>query len=760
MTSTIKLYAGVQATMDKNMAIDDIDSYLSGFDFENVMTFLKQNYVKHGLEIVIKLPLGQASLARDAKNFNYCVVQNIDDNNVAEPKFYYFIKNKKWISKETIGLELFMDSVNTIGTGLNLTNKTLIHRQHKDRFYTSSGYAYGIIDKTAENLQPMLYKFSEQDVKSNNLIDRMKWYLAYMTENDPEPAEYNQINPVHNYIFTEKKTPFHMSGGFLGTADFEEGYWYTISPNDKIANNTNGVGSIKLTYNGVSTSYDIIKELPNLGDPDGAYWAYRIMALTRSGSVGTYKYYRVIANSIGTQISATLLNTGNWTTIEFGGTMPGLIAYYKNSSLSVSTLLSDIPNGYLTQIDSRDIAGLNAVDRTDPKLIKIVELPYCPLPAGGVENNRVWFNIPILQKNLWNGNLIEPQGFTDSLEREISTIDNPFRAEWQRLKRSLSTASNWHRSKLFDSTPLEPKLYSSEVYGKKFVYDSFVYNFDFEEVDVEATADTTYSPFKFKFITSLAITSKFAFDFSDYWKIDTAKSDYPSILLCARNNEISIYNNQYLNYLRTGLQYDLKNKERQERQSVISTALTTAGAVSGMALGIASMNPAIAVPSIISGASAITNSVVAGVSQSIASTQAIEQKKEQLRNQSTAVQTSDDLPLMRYYTKGNIGKICTYRPSESMRDNLLKLFHYSGYKCEYTGVPSINSRVRFNYVNADIDIKDTDSAFLERNYSEEVILDYKARWQTGLFIIHHYDNTWDFDLKYENWETILESYLN
>ena len=45
---------------------------------------------------------------------------------------------------------------------------------------------------------------------------------------------------------------------------------------------------------------------------------------------------------------------------------------------------------------------------------------------------------------------------------------------------------------------------------------------------------------------------------------DKGSEDYGNILAVSRNNESTIYTSQYINYLRTGLQYDLKMKQAQE----------------------------------------------------------------------------------------------------------------------------------------------------------------------------------------------------
>ena len=261
---------------------------------------------------------------------------------------------------------------------------------------------------------------------------------------------------------------------------------------------------------------------------------------------------------------------------------------------------------------------------------------------------------------------------------------------------------------------------------------------------------------KFSFVASTNIASKFLFDFSATFP-QKGDQDYSNILIVSRNNEYPIYTNQYINYLRTGYNYDLKAKERQETVGAITTGLGIAGGAASIGLSIASMNPAVAVSGIIGGVTAITSSLVSNINTSITNTQALEQKQAQLKNQSASVQTSDDLSLLDYYTKCNKAKYVIYKPSEAMEENLYNLFFYTGYKVEKMEKPNLQSRLRFNFIQADIDLDMNDVVFNTLNVSKEIIDDYKGRFAIGLTLFHYYNNEYDFEQKYENWESIFEN---
>ena len=115
--------------------------------------------------------------------------------------------------------------------------------------------------------------------------------------------------------------------------------------------------------------------------------------------------------------------------------------------------------------------------------------------------------------------------------------------------------------------------------------------------------------------------------------------------------------------------------------------------------------------------------------------------------------------MLKYYTKGNFAKIATYEPSEKQKNRIALLFHYCGYKAEYLGIPKLRSRLRFNYIQADIDISETAQAFLSNNFNNEIIENYKVKWAEGITIMHHFRNKWNFEQDLENWESVLENRL-
>ena len=240
---------------------------------------------------------------------------------------------------------------------------------------------------------------------------------------------------------------------------------------------------------------------------------------------------------------------------------------------------------------------------------------------------------------------------------------------------------------------------------------------------------------------------------------DKGSEDYGNILAVSRNNESTIYTSQYINYLRTGLQYDLKMKQAQEEASYTRIALSALGSIGSIALGVASGNPAVAVGGVIASGTGLAGSIISTIQQENQANNSLAQKQALLQEQKASVQNSDDLALLKYYTKGNFAKFATYEPSEVQKNRIALLFHYCGYKAEYLGIPNLNTRLRFNFIQADIDIAETAQAFLSQNFNNEIIENYKSKWAEGITIIHHYDNEWNFEQDLENWEYTLRNRL-
>ena len=100
------------------------------------------------------------------------------------------------------------------------------------------------------------------------------------------------------------------------------------------------------------------------------------------------------------------------------------------------------------------------------------------------------------------------------------------------------------------------------------------------------------------------------------------------------------------------------------------------------------------------GVSLITSSV-SSVANNIFSTiqadNSIEQKINEAKNTTNTVKSSDDLNLLNWYSDNKL-MATTYDLSDTQKNNVFELFYKTGYACNETGIPNVNSRYRFNFL--------------------------------------------------------------
>ena len=239
--------------------------------------------------------------------------------------------------------------------------------------------------------------------------------------------------------------------------------------------------------------------------------------------------------------------------------------------------------------------------------------------------------------------------------------------------------------------------------------------------------------------------------------------DYENYLLINRNNEETIFSNDYLNYIRTGYNYDRKAREREINKknrnlplSVLGQLITAAGgAVFGSVLApnsvVSAASAGISVTAAMSQTQSIFTQCLDILDYMESSADAIQQKLDTLAAQSTAVSGSDDVDLLSYYN-GNKLELKKYITEPQQREAIYKLLFYCGYSHNTSGIPDLNSRYWFNFIQCK-------PVFNEEGNTpyNDYIDDIKSRYETGITVYHHHPGVggWDWDQQFENWEVNL-----
>lgn len=792
ITSTLKIYPASFLTPRRNFYVDDIENYLATkFDLLTIEIDNFQ-YIKHGLNITIKVDISQIALDYSLGDFfRYCSIINSNESQ----KVYYFIMDKKWLGQSTLQLELSMDTINTfrLGTSYSFDDKTKINRQHFDRFEKIASYT-GSLTLSFSGQTSIV----SQTISSNtNVIQNDEWIgISSLT-----PTSTSISANANIYSWTFDGTTGEFTIVVRSAAQTTISYYATMTFDYPVA--TQYYRKIHLASEGINPM--LYGQEIDILDNDGTDWyllytgasalsCYAIPStsydvITAGNSTVTYSdltvgyYYYILFKTDGSLAPVTL--TINSTTAHTGrrGQIYYLIRYYRSGSDIIVQQLKYVDNGIgglrfigyggqqtassftlsstadtiaitylnadsadysvilagtktaltLSNFASNTLAAIDTLDRTSTDHVKLIKLPYKPFNEldGVVSADWIYDSTTkwLLLKNL----------DSEFISNQISTIASPIKSALQ-VDLSSITISDLR------SADNESKLFHSDYYQPKFVYDSFTFVFNLETIDISSYYRLFDTYFTFTFACTNTINSRFLFTFPNYIVTDYLLEDFNNILYVARNNEVPLYNTNYADYIKNGYNYDVKSKERQELGQWVTFGLTSVGAVasfaaSGMTAGISAA----------AGISLATSSMAQLVSavNTTAQTEANQaQKMHQLRQQRANITNADDVDLMTQYCS-NKAKLMLYTCSPRMKAVLNDLFFYTGYVDGKMGVPDTTSRIRFNFVSCEPVFTGV------KNIPEDILNDMELKYNAGVTFIHHYNGDWDMEQKYENWETSL-----
>lgn len=697
-TSTLKFYRNTNLQESKNFVIDEINLFL-----EDYLLFTRSNfqYFKNfELETTIKIDLEQSYINPvDVNNIDYLSVQNSDMPNST---FFYFVLSKRWKGESTILFTLQLDTLNTFtyNKSFAFSDKTRIIRQHKNRYKLLSTaptrkFYTKLIDLETEGLNLITYKTKEEVLKDD--FNYLKWYLyyksdkekiinAYLIPSQTITIQYATPYNIKNVITDYKVILLTSNNGNLN-----------VKLGNKVISFTKEVKSI-LIWCVINDSNDFLGNVYAIHYNNNVVYNIETFSIENKSLVieGDYNSYNTNANTYNND---TAINT--------------LINKDYNALLSEVNQLVTIEKTLTTGT----LQGIAEFSRNDPTITKVFELPYCPILLNKNETGYLLsvlsFTYNSTTKTL-DLNFLQAN-FQNSLNFEIPLFD----------EKNFYVLNNVNLNTLEKSPVYEPKLLHSDFYKKSFIYDTFSYLFKFELLSDNfyySTADCTIT-----FKVTNTINSNFMFKFEDY-NLKFSEQNYEGYLYCNRNNEITTYNNDYINYINNGYNYDKK----QQKINNLSTW-------ANVGLNLATK------PSYTGAIGSFTNAIFDTIQNELN----IERKLADLSLKNASVYGADDIDLLNFYADDNKAKIVTYEVSEKMKNLLFNLFFYTGYISNTCGVPDTTSRTRFNYVQCDLVFEYTN------NMNEEHKDDLKARYLSGVTYIHHYDNTWNLIQDLENWETLF-----
>ena len=703
MTSKLTFYQ-CEITPEKNCVVDDITGYLSSLTPLVVENF---QYIKLDLDLYIKVNSSQVNVPKF--NYNYVSVKNED----VEKVFYYFIiGSPKWISQNTIQLQLSLDTLNTFRYDLIWTNKTNITRQHKDRFnktYTTTAQGKVLhrkIDNYDEGFTPVKYYDSGESIRLSNAD--YDWYLVYRNKED---LNTSSTVPINCFCCASEEINLNISVDYTGI-QFSN---YNVGDSLYVFSNDNAQFTTKIN----GTSYTI-----------GGSSQYKGIAFVKR-SVNNVAYLlresdAVLTGPIGDSALTDVTATVNVKVCR--GFDPGsdtsIYNYYYILGQVDARNYSTITVGQT----SATLLSINSVDRTDTRIVEIIKMPYAPFTLD--------FSL---------GKLNIPTGWTYS---GGYLLLNDLNTEFLNIVEGNDDLSDYVNLTVVPSDigknkdndiKYESKLYNSNFFSLKYIYDSFEKEFLLERYNT----NSAFPGVRIDFKQSNNISSNAVFRFIPMNATYKEPTLYGQFLNVNRQNEVALYNSDYLNYIRNGYNYDKKAKERQEQYGLTGIGLGAGAAILSSLVSAGAVGAAGA----ISFATSAINSLVSVINTSISNEQALQQKLENAKRSAASVSNTEDLNLLSYYNGNRLIKY-TEDINDNIKKSLYDLFRLTGYACNDYAVPVVNSRLYYNFLQCKADIEETDWT-----YGKEFLDDIKAKYEIGVTYFHRVDGTYDWRQRKENFET-------
>lgn len=732
----VSLYLAPSIREENNQAIDEVDEYLSTLEVQN---FPNLPPFTPTLDLTIRLPLNDIeAIGKTGYYFKAKAFQTGESGTpLAIKTYYYFVREIVRLSNGACELTLHMDVLNTYplvaGT---LTAKTMIKREHKDRFYTKtlsgwprSGVFAKRFDQISEGLTPRKIVASEGTI-SQDEAPSQNFYLLYKTAQ--ELSATNLSNPVSCFLSADDEILkiIGVSGSVMTWeySAFVVGDYYAFLKSDyifivtiKSIYRTTGVATIKATYS--SDDLDMI-----------------ILNATRNAQ-GSEN--RIVAHEISANENAQTFfddDTSSYIVVELtlckgyrvGFTLSSQENYYLNYPLNV--LNSGV------QADTKTSA-FSAVNRTDSKFLKIIKLPYCPVPFSHNTNGEYSFegfsyttsdNLRIFKLNSLDTDFlahVTDYNLSDILRQSLTLVTK---------EASLKQARYVN----------DPKLFHSDFFLLKFNYDSFSVALSLELTSY--TEPTTDPKIGIDFKATNTINSNFSFrltanNFS--WKLE---QDYGNFILSTRNNEMTIFSNSYIDYIRTGYNFDKKSKAVSATTSWISTAASIGGGIAGAVLGKDPVTKATSVGLAISGFAQLASTIGGTINNEVS----LADKLAELKQQSTNTAGADDIDLLSFYGDNKL-RVSKWYVTPDIAAMLDDLFYYCGYNCGHQDTPNTNSRAWFNFLQCTPVYSDSYIG----SSTKEVLDEVTAKLENGVTFYHansvEGNQLWDFDQTHENYEAWL-----
>ena len=534
----------------QNYRIDNIYTYL-----EDECTFVLRvddfQYQRILLNISFKLDLPQEQATNP--KFNYFVITQ--DNR----KYFYFIDSLEQVARKTVRVSGSLDTINSFWDDLKWSARTLITREHVDRFKKVGDKIIRVIDKWDEKLDPAKTRIQYQAEISQKFQPGNNWYLIWLSNSEVTPDKQSSL-PIIPCFCSDQDFTYENQKTYTATS-----WAFSNAPNGLDLFLSESACGEKTTVSGVGIV------LTKIGDQDSEGNVVRAFLVKKDSTSihiwkmiykgDTYPYAFVKKEEI-TNNNAVPSSSSISGACEYLNQAPNADDYYDAlTSLDIIDQLETHVAVQIGTIPAKVCKGINSLDRTSTKIIKINQLPYAPATYN--DTLGTWNDCAFVP----GMNLLRRTNLFRKLGSKINMDIKPVLEDIFELGTSAVDTS------AKASIGTESKLFASEFYDLGFVYLDSKRPYALEFWDYNPAKTTDFVTIDITYSQYFTNDIRFVFGTDDY----PIRGWHENWLVSTPNNEVPQFNSSWVDYLRTGYNFDTYMTKRQNALSAINGALSLVG---------------------------------------------------------------------------------------------------------------------------------------------------------------------------------------
>ena len=698
--------SGKAFTKGQRFALDlPLDNLGAVFDLPSALSFLACAPFKIEPELEIKLEMDSAfAIPVNVEDYDYAMIQ-ADGGTGRVNNLPYFIEKIDRVSDQVVRVRLLFDELNFMsamgsadGIAIYLSDRTRVTREHKDRFALSkTGKSYlPIIDRFPEGISGNFRRTSKEAIELSENVKTGKgfdWTAFYFSDGTDASSPISSFLVADEPLFqktlkaAEDTLSVNPSGGYPNSSSV----YFCLCE----------ASSTKISFNQLTSQNTRVMTLGETAQIDGRdcivlagrVW-YDYKSATSTSGAYLYKLWYdknglfVKEEQVGG--IENLLN--NITAPKCARVFSGASA--RPTSMAAILRLPTLDIFFKKDVDDLDrIVAESDIDRTALGLKKAICLPYRPFDrddAGYLPEGCFVVAGKILLAR-------------DDLESTISFTPKGRDFMLPVMNAKPTEATDGKATAL----RLEPKVYSSEFRFAKIVYDSFSIVLKGEESYFNTNlSEIGNDKVVFKFFASPSMVSEFdltlyswpGFSAEEFILTPIWGEDYPLHLVINRNNETPVYTSAYLDYLRTGYNYDLKSQAVQLGMQGLGIAISAINAGVGIAATFATGG--LAAPYAVSAATGFASSIATIGKTAAENQRGNAQRLKELQAQGASVAGNSDFAVSKRYTKNRVS-LETYSVEPRLIDAARSFFYLKGYATDEIKAPTCHTRAHFDFVECD-----------------------------------------------------------